>query len=72
MLHAHDTPESFVVDVLEDISIVNLSGRWFFAAGIVTDLEVGDLAPRTVDVRDEIAFVNLLVIAASKWIGSAI
>src|SRR5215213_5621534 len=50
------------MNVLEDILVVRLTGAGLFAAGHVPDLEVRDLVPRGVDVRDEMSLVPLHVV----------
>lgn len=62
MLHAHHALVAFAVDVLEHVEVIDLAGGWFASTGVVADLEIGDLAPSAVDVRDDVAFVNLLMI----------
>ena len=62
MLHPVNAGKAFVVDVGEHPFVVDLSGRWFFAAGVVADLVVGDFVPGSVDVGDEVALLDLLVV----------
>ena len=50
------------MDVAKNIAVVNFTRTRFFAAGVVADLEVSNLLPCLVDIRNEIAFGNLLVI----------
>ena len=62
MLHADDAGEALVVDVAEDVLVVDLAGGGLVAAGVVASLEVSDLVPGTVDVGDEVALGDLLVV----------
>ena len=64
MLHPHDShvAKALAVEVAEDVGVVDLARRGLVAAGVVADLKVGDLAPGMVDVGDQIALGDLLVI----------
>jgi hypothetical protein len=62
VLHAEDAVKALGVDVLENIQIVDLPGGGFPATRVVADLKVGDLVPGPINIGDEIAFGNLLVI----------
>ncbi len=62
MFHAHDHVFGLAGDVFEDVLVVHFSGEGFLAAGVVALLEVGDLRPSGVDIGDDIAFGDLLVI----------
>lgn len=61
MLHAQDTPVSLMVDMLEDILIIHFPCGWFIAAGIITDLEVSNLAVGQVHIVYDISFIALHV-----------
>jgi len=50
------------VDVFEDIFVVDFAGGGFFPTGVVADLEAADFRPGAVDVGNEVAFGDLLVI----------
>ena len=45
VLHADDALEALLMDVLEDVVVVDLARVGLLAAGVVADLEVGDLGP---------------------------
>ena len=62
MFHADHALESFVMEMLENAPIIDLSGVRFLAARIVTRLEVPNLTPTHVNVRDQVAFGDLLMI----------
>ena len=62
VLHTHDTGEAFLVDVLEDVAVVDLAGRRLVSPRVVADLEVGDLVPGGIDVGNEVALGDLLVL----------
>ena len=62
MLHAEHAVETLAADVPEEIPVVHLAGARLLAPGIVADLEVRDLAPGMIDVRDDVALVALHVI----------
>ncbi len=62
MLHPEDAGEASLMNVPEHVGKVDLAGRGLVPPRIVTDLEVGDLVPRAIDVRDEVALGDLLVI----------
>ena len=57
-----DAREALLVDVPEDVPVVHLAGGRLLAAGVVADLQVGDLAPGAVDVRDDVPLGDLLVV----------
>ena len=50
------------MNVLANLLVVDLARAGFLASGVVAGLEVANLVPAHVDVRDEIAFGDLLVI----------
>ena len=50
------------VEVLEHVAVVDLARARLVAARVVARLQVRDLVPGHVDVRDEIPFGDLLVI----------
>ena len=64
MLHADDElPILFlcpIVDVLKELAIVDFTGSRFFAPRIISSLKIPDFIPAHVDVRDQIAFGDLL------------
>src|SRR5512138_1493905 len=62
VLHAEHAGESSSMNMAEEIPIVHLPGSRFLAPRVVADLEVSDLAPRAIDVRDDVAFFSLHVI----------
>ena len=53
---------ALAVDVPEDVPVVHLAGGGLLAARVVALLEVGDLFPRAVDVRDDVPLGDLLVV----------
>ena len=52
----------FPVDVSEHVLIINLSGSGFSSPGIVTNMKRGDFPPCPVDVGDNIALGDLLMV----------
>src|SRR5690606_5757680 len=62
VLHAEDAVVSFRTDVAEEMPIVHLARARFLATRIVADLEIRDLAPGVIDVRDDVTFVALHVV----------
>ena len=62
VLHADDTSIALGFQVPENVRIVDLSRGRFVAARIIAHLDIGDLVPRFVDIRNEIAFGNLLIL----------
>ncbi len=62
VLHSHDPREAFVVDVFKDVAVVDLARARFVSTRVVADLEVGDFAVGVVDIGNQIAFGNLLVV----------
>src|SRR5690606_8752238 len=55
VLHPNYPLEALAVNVLEYSPIVDLTGRRLIASRNVTDLEIGDLVPRGIDVRNDVA-----------------
>ena len=62
MFHAHDALEVLGFQVLEDLAVVDFAGAGFFAAGVVSTLEIRDLGPAVIDVGDEISLGDLLMV----------
>ncbi len=62
MLHANDALISFVVNVPEYIQVIDLAGCGFFPARVVAHLEISDLFPGEVNIRDQVALRDLLVV----------
>ena len=62
VLHAEHAVEPLAPDVPEEIPVVHLARARLLAARVVADLEIRDLAPRVVDVRDDVALVALHVV----------
>ena len=62
VLHADDASEPLFVDVVEDVVVVDLPGVGLFSSGVVANLEVGNFRPGFVDVWDQIAFGDLLMV----------
>ena len=48
--------------MLEDIAIIDLAGPGFLAPGIVADMKTGDFPPGKVDIGNQVAFGDLLMI----------
>lgn len=48
--------------MFEDVLVIHFSGEWFLATGVIALLEVCDLRPGGVDIGDDVAFGDLLVI----------
>src|SRR5690606_40972807 len=66
VFHSHHTAISFIVDVLEDVLVVYFTGRGFLPSRVISDLEVGDLIPTQINVRDQVSFITLHVIDIVK------
>ena len=62
MLHAHHPTKSLVMDVLEHVLVIDLARGRLLASRVVAYLEVRNLVPRPVDVRNEVAFLDLLML----------
>ena len=62
MFHSQESSIALVVDRLEDIAVIDLTGKRVFTTRNITDLEVGDFVPVFADVVDQVAFTDLLVI----------
>ena len=67
MFHAHDAIVASTVHVLEHVGVVDLAGARLTSAGIVADLEVGDVVPGGIHVVDEIALGRLLVVEVLQF-----
>src|SRR5690606_16585128 len=68
VLHADNTGISFRVNVLEHPPIVDLSGGWLVPSRNIADLEIRDLVPGGIDVRDDVAFRNLLMVDVEQYL----
>src|SRR5262245_57874830 len=66
VFHPHHAFESLSVNVFEDVAVIHLARRRLLPARVVADLEIGDLLPGQVDVRDDIPFGNLLMVHVVK------
>src|SRR5690606_5749555 len=66
VFHAHDAGIPFLVDVPKDVLIIDLSGGGFLSARVVPYLEIGDLLPRGIDIGNQVAFLDLLVVNVEK------
>ena len=66
MFHPQDAVVTFSVNVLEDVPIVDFSGRRLFAAGIVTHLEIANLLPGHIHVGNEVTLLDLLMVNIHK------
>ena len=62
VFHAQYTVIASAVQILEYILVVDLSCGGLFSAGRVAEVEAGNLIPGLVDVGDQVAFCDLLVI----------
>ena len=62
MFHPQDAVVAFSVDVFEDIPVIDFTRRWLFAPWVVTDLEITDLVPCSIDVGNQVSLGNLLMI----------
>ena len=62
MLHSQHAGVPLGLDVSEDVAVVQFAGRRLLAARRITDLEIGDLVPGSVDVADDPPFLDLLVV----------
>ena len=68
MFHSDHPVKSAGVDVLEDISVVDLARARFFASWIVSHLKITNLVPAPFNVLDEIAFSNLLMVDVEQYL----
>jgi len=50
------------MNVLENIFVIHFTGARFFSSGVVTDLEIGNMIPRSINVIDDVSFIALHVI----------
>src|SRR5690606_16132617 len=62
VFHPYDARVPLGVKMLEDIGVVDLAAARFGAAGVAGALQVGNFAPTAVDVPEEIAFGDLLMV----------
>src|SRR5690606_30214028 len=62
VLHPNDPLKALAVNVLEHAPVVDLTGRRLVPSRNVANLEIGDLVPRGIDVRNDVALRDLLVI----------
>lgn len=62
MLHSHNTCEAFFMNVPEDIQEIDLSGGRLSSARIIPTLEITYLIICKVNIRDQVSFMNLLMI----------
>src|SRR5690606_4340233 len=62
VFHPDNAGKSFPVNVLEHAPVVDLAGSRFVPSRHVAYLEICNLVPGSVDVRDDIALGDLLVI----------
>lgn len=62
MFHSDDACEAFVVDMPEDLAVIDLAGIRFFATWVVTGLKVCDLGPAQINVGNQIALGDLLMV----------
>ncbi|NQU22687.1 MAG: hypothetical protein HQ567_15530 [Candidatus Nealsonbacteria bacterium] len=62
MLHAEHPVVALRVDMLEDVDVVDFARARLFSSRIIADVERANLFPRSVDIRNQIALGDLLVI----------
>src|SRR5690606_26248485 len=67
MFHSQKTTVSLVIDMLENIFIVYLSGSGFFSARSVPYLEIGYFIPAIIYRRNQVPFFNLYVIYIAQY-----
>src|ERR1700722_12660513 len=59
VFHAEDAFVTLLIDMFENVMVIHFTGAGFFAAGVVADLQIGDMVPGAIQVGDEVAFVAL-------------
>ena len=62
VLHAQHSLEAFCVNVAEYVFIIYLTRAWLFSPRVISYVERGNVLPGFVDIGNEIAFADLLVI----------
>ena len=66
MLHSENKGATLylraLIDVLANSLVVNLASPWLLATWIVSNLKVPNLVPTTVNIRNQVALGNLLVV----------
>src|SRR5690606_9526691 len=66
VFHADYTAESLFVDVPKYVLVVDLPRGGFLSAGIVAHLKIGYFIPTGIDIGNEVAFLDLLVVYVKK------
>jgi hypothetical protein len=64
MLHAHPAPPALLLEMTEHVPVVDLARAGFLPTRVVATLEVPDLVPTPIDVRDEIPLGGLLTVGS--------
>jgi hypothetical protein len=62
VLHAQDTVVALIVQVLEDVLVIYFSSRRLLTAWIVAEMKGCDFVPGHIDVGNQVAFGDLLMI----------
>ena len=62
LLHPHDTSIALAFEMPKNVVIVDLAGCRLFATRIVSDLNIHDLIPRLVHIREQVPFCDLLMV----------
>ncbi len=62
MLHAQNAVIAFRMNMLKHILIVDFAGRWLFPTWVIPYLEIRYFIPRCINVGNQVAFGNLLVV----------
>ena len=62
VFHTEHTVIAFAMDMLEYILIVDFPAGGFFAPGVVTQMEGGNLIPGLIDIWNQVTLGDLLVL----------
>ena len=62
VLHAQDALIALLVQVFKDVLVIDLARCGLFPAWIVAEMERDNLIPSHIDIRDQVAFGDLLMI----------
>jgi len=57
MFHTQNALVAFIVEMFENIFVIHFAGCWFFAAGVITNLQVTNFFPRCINIVNDISFV---------------
>ena len=62
VFHPHDALISLAGDVGQYVAVVDLAGARFFSTRVVAALQIRDLVPAPIKVRNQVSLCDLLVI----------